>query len=245
MDELKKKTIKKYVFIFFIVFIFLVSIFLMIKYQVEGEKNMPFSLKQIIIKSSINYKDIKGKELWNLELSQDNDFYVYIEKNNGRDEDKIEKITIENIKINNELKIGELKVYLPTDNEVDTMYQKSTDNYMGRNLEYLAGEKDSVEGNIISKDGGMICFRVSSENIGTYKSSKAKKVTYDGNFLKEVGISEDDLFFNISFDLVIETNDGVKYRTNLNYDLPVDKFEDSNSRSKIIEDFSNIIFKRD
>ena len=245
MEQFKKKAIKKYVFIFFIIFIFLISIFLMIKYQVEGEKDMPFKLKEIIIKSSINYKDIKGKELWNLELSQDNDVYIYIEKTSQNEEDKIENIKIENIKINTELKVGELKVYLPTDNEIETMFKNSKENYLDKAIVYKAGENDNLETNEINKNGGMMCFRIATENIGTYSSSKAKEVTYDGDFLKELGISEDDLVYNISFDFVIETADGVKYRTTLNYDLPVDKFGNSNSKSRIINDFSDLIFKRD
>ena len=206
---------------------------------------MPFELKEIIIKSSINYKDVAGKEVWNLELSQDNDFYFYLEKNSENKDIKIEKVSIENLRINTILKLGDLKVYIPTSNEIETMYKESKESYIGKDIVFKAGAVDNLSAQEISENGGMICFRISSEKIGTYKSSKAKKVTYDGNFLKELGIDEEDLQFSVNFDFIIETDDGVKYKTNLEYNLPVDKFEDSNSSSRVINDFSSTIFKRD
>ena len=54
MEINKKRIIKKYTFIFCISCIILISIFFIIKYQVEGEKDMPYKLKEVIIKSSIN-----------------------------------------------------------------------------------------------------------------------------------------------------------------------------------------------
>ena len=44
MKEEKKKVIKKYIFVFFVLFVILTSIFIMIKYQVEGETKMTYNL---------------------------------------------------------------------------------------------------------------------------------------------------------------------------------------------------------
>ena len=46
-------------------------------------------------------------------------------------------------------------------------------------------------------------------------------------------------------DLIIETNEGIRYKTNLKYELPTDKFENSGVKTKVINEFSDIIFKRE
>lgn len=79
-NEVKKRIIKKYIFISFLLIAISVSILLMIKYNVEGEKNLPLELDKVIIKSSINAKSNQSENLWDLNLEQDNDIYIYISK---------------------------------------------------------------------------------------------------------------------------------------------------------------------
>ena len=52
-SEKKKKVIKKYLFIAFLLIAISVSILLMVKYIVEGEKNLPIELNEIVIRSTI------------------------------------------------------------------------------------------------------------------------------------------------------------------------------------------------
>jgi len=117
--------------------------------------------------------------------------------------------------------------------------------YRNEKIEYLANSIDSLENHEICENGGMIALRIYNENIGTYKSTKDKKVIYDGSLLKKANINEDDLKFTISMDLIIETNEGIKYKTNLQYELPTDKFENSGVKMKVINEFSDVIFKRE
>ena len=70
----------------------------MVKYNVEGEKNLPLELDKVIIKSSINAKSNQSENLWDLNLEQDNDIYIYFKKNDKVDQ-KIESIKIANMKI--------------------------------------------------------------------------------------------------------------------------------------------------
>ena len=79
-NEVKKRIIKKYIFISFLLIAISVSILLMIKYNVEGEKNLPLELDKVIIKSSINAKSNQSENLWDLNLEQDNDIYIYFKK---------------------------------------------------------------------------------------------------------------------------------------------------------------------
>ena len=73
MNENKIKIIKKYGFIAFISIVIIISILLMVRYQVEGETNMPFELEQIVIKSTIYSKSRNSENTWDVELAQNND----------------------------------------------------------------------------------------------------------------------------------------------------------------------------
>ena len=79
--EVKKRILKKYIFISFLLIAISVSILLMVKYNVEGEKNLPLELNKIIIKSTINAQSNASENLWDLNLEQNNDIYIYFKKN--------------------------------------------------------------------------------------------------------------------------------------------------------------------
>ena len=74
--EVKKRILKKYIFISFLLIAISVSILLMVKYNVEGEKNLPLELNKIIIKSTINAQSNASENLWDLNLEQNNDIYI-------------------------------------------------------------------------------------------------------------------------------------------------------------------------
>ena len=55
---------------------------IVLKYNVEGETNMPFQLKKIILISSSEGVDKEaGENKWAFDINQNNDIYLYIEKN--------------------------------------------------------------------------------------------------------------------------------------------------------------------
>ena len=119
MEINKKRIIKKYTFIFCISCIILISIFFIIKYQVEGEKDMPYKLKEVIIKSSINSLNVDSNNLWDLELSQANDIYLYIESDKEKNKnEKIQRVNIENIEVKNYKRKDNIEVLLPTGNSL-------------------------------------------------------------------------------------------------------------------------------
>ena len=244
MKEEKKRIIKKYIFIFFVLFIVLTSVFIMIKYQVEGEKNMPYELEQIVIKSSIGGLDLEDGNNWNIQLAQDIDIYINIKPSeNKENEEKIEKVYIENIEITGKVAKENLSIHLPTGNTISDIYENSTKNYINEKIEFLGNTADSLSRHEICADGGMIAFRIINDKIGNYKSEE-KEIIYNGKLLKKAGINEEDLQLNLKFDIVIEVSSGIKYKSTLEYKLPVEKFEESSSKTKVIEDFSNTIFKR-
>lgn len=79
----KKKVIKISLFILVIVIIISVIGILLMKYNVEGETNLPFELKEVLVISSADANEMENKEKrWNLEILQNNDIYIEIKKNN-------------------------------------------------------------------------------------------------------------------------------------------------------------------
>lgn len=246
MKEEKKKIIKKYIFVFFVFFVVLTSIFIMIRYQVEGETDMPYNLRQVVIKSAIGSNNLEGDSIWNLELSQYNDIYIYIDPDENREENtKIEKVCIENIKFEGLENTENIQVLLPTGKSLDDIYDDSTKDYKNEKIEFIGNTLDSLDSHEICEDGGMIALRISNNKIGTYESDDDKEIKYDGSLLEKAEISEESLKFKVIMDIIIETSSGVRYKSTLEYDLPVGSFEESGSNTKVIEDFSDVIFKRE
>ena len=53
---------------------------LVLRYQVEGESNMPFKLTKISIVESVEGIETESaEEKWNINVNQNNDIYIYIE----------------------------------------------------------------------------------------------------------------------------------------------------------------------
>ena len=100
-----------------------------LRYQVEGEANMPFKITKISLVESVEgtEKD-NASEKWNFNVNQNNDIYIYIEKNSGYGKTEIiDSVEIKNIDINKEKKLGETKLYKPVTEE-KRMFTNSQEN---------------------------------------------------------------------------------------------------------------------
>ena len=131
MDKDKVQKLKFIIAIFIIVLVIAFVAFRIIKYQTEGEKNMPFNLSKIIVVSTAQKEDITQENgqnnLWNFNIIQTNDVYISIErnKNNTKKDEKIKNISINNIEIIEKPTVGELKPYMP--NSLEGENYKYTD----------------------------------------------------------------------------------------------------------------------
>lgn len=240
----KKRIIKKYIFISFITFAFLITILLTLKYNVEGEKNMPFELSKITIKSTLDATNNESENLWDINLSQNNDIVIYINKNNNSQSDeKIKSVRLTNKYANNTPIKGNVKMYLPTSNEKNKTYLNHAEDCLAADVEYLGNTFNNYERREIAEDGGQLAFRISNEDIATYISNEDTEVAYNKSLFEKAGVSEEEIKFSIIFDLVIETTKNNKYKGTINLELPVGNFENSGIVSKEITDFSNVIFK--
>ena len=115
----RKEKIKACIAIAVIVLAIIITGIISMKYYVEGETNMPFTLSKITIVSTAEGVENEGaQEKWNLSIFQNNDIYFSIEKNDNNKEDEIiESVSIENIQVLENPKVGQIKTYMPNSSD--------------------------------------------------------------------------------------------------------------------------------
>ena len=240
---MKEKILKQCLFSAFLVILFMIVISIMIKYDVEGEKELPFSISKILLVSTVDGKNIEDTEnIWNVDITQVNDLYVYIDKT-IEDEQTINEVRIENFVVNKSPAKGKLKVLRPT-GEIANLYTHSEQDYLNDKIVYTGGIIDDLKSQEISNNGGILGFRVAIEDLGNYTSNEDAEITYNGKLLSNLGVAIDEIEFNISFDIIITTNENVSYKGTINLDMPVDSVIEDGSSNREITDFSNVVFKR-
>lgn len=217
------------------------AIMLILRYDEKGEENMPFDISKISIISSINAEDIEdNKNLWNKSVGEDNDIYIYIEKNkNYHKTEAIEKIVLNNFIINQSPQKGEITIYKPSNNEKELF--ENVPEYNSEEIIFTGEQLTKIKELKISNQGGLIAFRVANRKLGSYISND-KEIDYK-DLLKKIGIKEDEIKLNISFDISIILTENKQYKTTINIDLPVEKVVEDGKSSKEING-KDFIFKR-
>lgn len=240
---MKKNLLKKCLFIIFLSALLMVVISIMLKYDVEGEKVLPFSISKILLVSTVDGHVVDDPEnIWNIDVTQVNDLYIYIDKT-LEDEQTINEIKIENFVVNKIPSKGRLKVLRPT-GELSNLYTYSEQDYIFTELTYTGAAIDDLKSLEISNNGGVLAFRVALEELGTYISNDDEEITYDGKLLSNLGINLEEIQFNLSFDIIITTSDDVSYKGTINLDMPIESVIEEGSSNRELTDFSNIVFKR-
>lgn len=246
MEEGKKiQTIKFCIAILILVIILVVAVTVIIKYEVEGEKNMPFKLSKMIVISTAEGKEVENaNKKWDLNVFQNNDIYLYIDKNSEYKFDKetyISSVEIENIRIINP-KTGEIKAYMPNSLE-GRLYDFSDDFIVDEKLVYKGGNKSNSKTLEIGNQGGEVLIRFSNTNVGKYESDKDEQIIHDGSLITKVGKTLENIKFSVTFDLIIKTNRN-KYKTEITLDLPYDDIIKNGRTSLEKTDMEEYIFKR-
>ena len=239
----KKQVIKLCLAVSIIAVILIIVIAIIIKYQVEGDKNMPFNLSKMVIISTAEGIESEGNSKWNFNIFQNNDIYFYIDKNDqymGNDK-QIEKVRIENIQINKPIR-GEIKAYMPNSVE-GRVYSYAEEYIVDNKLEYRGATKSNPQTLEVGNQGGNVSIRFSNVNLGQYTSNEDTEIVHDGTLLKKLGISQEDIKFNVSFDFVIQVSN-YEYTANINLDLPYGNILEEGTSSLEKVDMSDIVFKR-
>lgn len=240
----KKEKIKACIAMAIIIIIILLSIIFSIKYQVEGESNMPFKLSKITIVSTAEGNENEGaKEKWNMSIYQNNDIYFSIEKNDKYNkEELIDNISIENIKIIQNPELGEIQVFMPNSSD-GRLFSYSEDTIVKDNkLTYKGASKTNNKSLEIGNQGGTAVIRFANTKIGDYVSDNDEEIKHDGTMLTKTQATNENIKFKVNFDLIINLKN-VKYKTNISLDLPCEEnLLEKGTCSKEITD--NFIFKR-
>lgn len=239
ITENKTRIIRFSLIILAIVIVVFGAICITIKYEIEGEKNMPFNLGKIIVISSAvttdknsevnneNNSEIISEEipqekyLWDEKIIQTNDVYIYIDKNENYKKDAvINKIKIENIQILEPVKIGKIQTYMP--NSLDGELYKYIDDFLvNYSLTYNGALMDNKKTLEIGNQGGCICLSFANTEIGDYKSNEDEQIEQGAFILEKMNLSEENLKFLVAFDLIIDVGDKA-YKGNIKLQLPVE-----------------------
>lgn len=241
----KKQRIKFWSAFSAMVIIIIVVIAIMIRYEVEGDKNMPFNLSKIVMVSTAEGLESEGKNKWNFKVYQNNDIYFYIDKNNNyRGNDTvIDSVSIENIQIIQPPKEGTIQAYMPNSTE-GRLYSYEPEYLVENNtLTYHGGSKSNSQTLEIGSQGGSALIRLSNTGLGEYTSDKDKEIVHDGTLLKKLDLGTEDIQFQVSFDFIIAVTN-CKYRANVILNFPCGNIMEEGTGSTEKTDMSDLIFKR-
>lgn len=215
-----------------------------LKYNVEGEGNLPFYVSKISIISNVEGTDVEDNtNKWNLQVNQNNDIYLYIKKNDDyKDTEIIENVKLNNFNIEQNSKIGEIKLLKPDSNVESVIFKNITENEVD-NIEYIGDMDSSIKEMKISNQGGLVVFRYAINNIGNYISNDDEQINHS-ELLKKLNVNNYDLKFKVSFDIYISLNGGKVYKSNVDLELPVNDVVNQGTQSMEYTDLENIVFKR-
>ena len=218
------------ILIFIVVMILFASGFVVLRYQVEGESNMPFSLTKITVISTGEGRDkqVDGFR-WAFDVSQNNDIYLYIEKNQNNSKQEVIK------------SILTVKLYKPADSEDATVFVNEEDKEI-QSIEYQGDLQSDLKKQKVGNQGGIIAFRYANNNLAELTLND--EVINHNELLKKANINEDDLKATLSFRITIALESGKEYQANVSLDMPIEGVVENGTSSREITDLSDVVFKR-
>lgn len=244
ISEKNKKLIKiSSISVISIIIIAIIIIFIL-KYNIEGETNLPFKITSIRVASTaqgINIDDAENK--WNLDIVQKNDFYFYLEKNSDYNkEDSIDNITFENFIIEKKSSIGNVNIYKPSTNSILYSY---TDEYkIQNNISFTGALSTNIPALEIGNQGGLIGFSIAINDLGNYITNDNSEIIHNGTLLSKINLTNDDIAIKVSFDIIIKTTSNKQYKSTLTFDLPVGNIIEDGMYILEKENLDDIVFKR-
>ncbi len=245
MKKNREKKIKISLITLVIVILIAIVISVMIKYHVEGETNMPFNLSKIMIISNaqgISNEDNNNK--WNLDCLQNNDIYIEITKNkNYTKTEIIDKILLDNFNVEKFPQKGKVYAYKPNYDD-NGVFVTSEECKIIDKLEYIGSEKSNINNLEIANQGGLILLRYTNEDLGNYTSNEDIEIKHDGTLLSKIGINNEEIKYNISFDISIILKSEKIYKANIKLQMPAGNIIQEGTSNYTKTDFKDVIFKR-
>ena len=241
--NVKQKIFHSVIIAVIIIAILCVGGMFILRYQVEGESNMPFKISKIsIIESVEGTESQETEEKWNLNVDENNDIYIYIEKNSAYGKTEIiQSVDIKNINISKSKEKGIVALYKPVQDE-KRMFVNKEENEITE-ITYEGDLESNIKEQKISNQGGIIAFRYGINDISQYISQDAEEIDHS-QLLKLTNITEDDLKTTLTFDIIINLTSGKKYQAPISIDIPTDEIIEKGTVGIDKTDLNNIIFKR-
>ncbi len=247
LDKIKRFTKTKMFHLCMVIVIIAVILFavgiIALRYAVEGETNMPFELSKITVISSSEGKDkVVEASKWAFDINQNNDIYLYIEKNdNSNKQEIIKEIEINNINVEKNTEKGEIKIYKPTTAEEATIFSNKEENEI-QSIIYTGDLQSDLKQQKVSNQGGIIAFRYGLNNVSEYLSQE-EEINHS-ELLKKSNVTEEDLKAKLIFDIIIRLESGKEYKASISLDVPVEGIVEKGTTSIEKTDLSDVVFKR-
>lgn len=246
MNTNMKDRIKLSMAISILLIIIIAVIFIVIQYQVEGEKNMPYQLSKIMVistaKGEPNTENPGETSNWNLFVNQNNVIYFFIDKKSAKEDEFIQNVVIDNIQVTKEPTKGTVKAFMPSStSEIPFEYDEQY--VINDKLEYKGGKSSNSQTLEICNQGGSAILILSNTKVGNFISNEETDVKHDGTLLKKIETTDEEIKFQVKFDLTIQINK-IKYKANIALKLPCDNLSEEGRTTREITDMSNIVFKR-
>lgn len=244
ISELKgKKIVHICVILGIIVLILIIAGIIMLRYQVEGETNLPFELSKMIVVSTAESNEIEAvaDTKWNFSVNQYNDIYLEIQKNDEYTKNtNIKNITFENFVIEKNSGAENIKLYR-ANSEGKVVEDEA--HLVGSSLTYKGEKETNLDELKISNQGSIILLRSVNQNICEVRSND-EEIIHDGTLLAKGNANSEDLNYKLSFDVVIETSRDIKYKGTISIELPTGDVQTQGKTQLEKTDFSDVIFKR-
>lgn len=243
ISELKgKKIVHICVILGIIVLILIIAGIIMLRYQVEGETNLPFELSKMIVVSTAESNEIEAADTkWNFSVNQYNDIYLEIQKNDQYTKNtNIKNITFENFVIEKNSGAENIKLYR-ANSEGKVVEDEA--HLVGSSLTYKGEKETNLDELKISNQGSIILLRSVNQNVCEVRSND-EEIIHDGTLLAKGNTNSEDLNYKLSFDIIIETSRNIKYKGTITIDLPTGDVQTQGKTQLEKTDFSDVIFKR-
>lgn len=244
-DRQRKRMMHLYIIRLILAIALCTVAFIIYKYHVEGETNLPFNVSKLVVVSTAQTDEIiLDEEKYKASVLQKNDIYLIIEKNeNYKKEDIIKKITLNNFTINKYTDVGTIKIYRPSMSE-EKIYEY-IEEYTIDNIEYIGAKETNTKEEIlqIANQGGIINFGITLEDLGNIVYEENENIVSDGTLVNRLGLMLQNIEFEISFDIIMELDSGNTFKTTMTLELPQEGLLQEGVST--IEDTDlNLVFKR-
>ena len=135
-QTLTKKVIHICIVAIIIIALIFIAMMIVLKYDEKGEINMPFFISKISIISTVDGQDVENPtQKWEKIINQNNDIYIYVEKNNEyKKTETISSIILNNFKAEKNNNMGEIKFYKQS--EIEKILYENKNEYIFSELEF-------------------------------------------------------------------------------------------------------------